>query len=471
MNLSKILKNASYLFAGNIGVKVIIAISTILLARFVGPKEYGVFAIALAIANIAGYFADLGLNETFIREANKKDKNMPVLIGSYLKTRILLAIGAAVLSFIFIRLFYNDPYLINIINWIVFPVIIGTTFQGASIAFFQAKEKMGFSSSIVVIQGLLNSAVIFLAIVFRWPVTFLAPFYGCSYIITGLYAFLLLLKFTSIKNGWDKELFNQLFAFTINGIIIMLLPQLGPIILERVASLNIVGLFSTAYKIPSVLYQIPGVIATAFYPRLFMLGNNKDHINHRDLSNVELKLMSFIGIGISLPFLLNARFWILTLLGAKWVDASIALAIMAYMIILQSINYPLADYLTTRGQQYKRMIVMIFGVIVGITGYITLGRLFGLQGAAIVPVLIELTLLLGFCFFIKSSFSFLFQATKYNILSLIICIVLFKFLPTFYPFMWLTITVFLYALVVLLLDRTLLNSLKKLVSNKLRKNI
>ena len=51
----------------------------------------------------------------------------------------------------------------------------------------------------------------------------------------------------------------------------MLLPQLGPIILEKVSTYNQVGFFGAASKIPAVLYQIPGVIAAAFYPRLFLV--------------------------------------------------------------------------------------------------------------------------------------------------------------------------------------------------------
>ena len=65
-------------------------------------------------------------------------------------------------------------------------------------------------------------------------------------------------------------------------------------------------------KIPAVLYQIPGVIA-AFYPRLFAFGNEKNIEEHRKLSSFELKLM-FLGMGISIPFIVDPSFWIVSLL-------------------------------------------------------------------------------------------------------------------------------------------------------------
>ena len=41
------------------------------------------------------------------------------------------------------------------------------------------------------------------------------------------------IRYTTIHKGWNKGILDQLLIFTVNGVIIMLLPQLGPIILEK----------------------------------------------------------------------------------------------------------------------------------------------------------------------------------------------------------------------------------------------
>ena len=64
------------------------------------------------------------------------------------------------------------------------------------------------------------------------------------------------------------------------------------------------------------------------------------------------------------------------------------------MVILQSINYPLADNLTTIGQQWKRATIMGIGLVVAIISYIILGSRFGVMGASIAAVLTEVTLLI-----------------------------------------------------------------------------
>ncbi|WP_255304599.1 oligosaccharide flippase family protein [Sporolactobacillus terrae] len=464
----KVLKNVLLLFVGNIGVRVVTVISTILLARLLGPEDYGVFTIAIAFSSIAAYITDSGVTATFIREVNKKHTNVPKLLSSYIKVRTLLSIFVFVISSLFLYFFYNDNYLKSIIGWILYPMIVGTIFQGAASAYFQSKEKMGLSSIIVVVQGGLSATSIFLAIIYKWSLTMLAPIYGVSYILSGFISVILLLKFTTIVNGWNRGLLQQLFAFTLNGIIMMMLPQIGPIILEKVATLSTVGYFSVAYKIPSVLYQIPGVIATAFFPGLFALGNRKDLMQHRHFSSVELRVMSFIGILVSLPFIMNPKFWIVGLFGEKWALASPALTILSYVMILQSINYPLADYLTTCGQQYKRVITMMCALVTALTCYTLLGKYFGLIGGAISPILIELTLLIGFCFYIDNGFKFLYNGIKYNIVSFLICYLVSRFMPNNFYILWQIIDVILFVCIVLILDKYLLNYIKFNILNKIK---
>ncbi|MBT2718166.1 flippase [Bacillus sp. ISL-57] len=471
MNLKKIIQNASYLFAGNISIRLLSAISIILLARYLGPEEYGIFSIAIAISTIAGYFTDAGLSNTFMREVTKKDAVISELISSYFRVRIVFGVLATLFAYLFINYFYNDSNLIIVINWIVYPTIIGMTFMGVGISFFQAKERMGLSTLITVIQGIISATSILMGIILHWPLIFVIKLYAGSFIVAGIISILMVLRFSTLHKGWNKSLLDQLFIFTINGIIVIMLPQLGPIILEKVSTLSDVGYFSTAYKIPAVLYQVPGVIATAFYPRLFNYGNNLDYVSHRELSKIELKVMSFIGIGIAIPFIVDPQFWIISLLGKEWIKASSALAFLSFIVIFQSINFPLGDYLTTRNQQAKRTLVMILGLIVSIISYITLGKNYGLMGGAISAIITEVTLLIGYSLFINKSISFLFISVRYNLLSFIFSLILYRFLSNSFPLLSITLVFFFYGGMVLLFDRELFKSLKVFLANKKKNKV
>lgn len=453
MKTNKILKNASYLFVGNITVRFVLAIATIFFARYVSPSDYGMFTTALAVSAVICYFTDAGLTHTFMREGTRSDANISVLISSYLRIRLILAIVISVLFAIFAQFFYPDAYLRAMVYWVVLPTMFGATLQGVGMAYFQVTERMQFTAIISVLQGVTAAAALLLGMSFQWSLMMVAAMYGVSSLVTGVIAFIMTIRYTKVHKGWDKGILDQLLIFTINGIIIMLLPQLGPIILEKVSTYKQVGFFGAASKIPAVLYQIPGVIAAAFYPRLFAFGNEKNIEEHRKLSSFELKLMSFLGMGISIPFIADPSFWIVSLLGEKYAPAGDALAILAFMVILQSINYPLADNLTTIGQQWKRATTMTIGLVVAIIGYIVLGSKYGMMGAAAAAILTEITLLIGFTLFIRKGMQLLVKGIIFNSLAFIISYGIYRIaLINLPPLVALTLTGILYGIIGIVID-------------------
>ncbi|HDR4907182.1 TPA: oligosaccharide flippase family protein [Bacillus cereus] len=453
MKTNKILKNASYLFVGNITVRFVLAIATIFFARYVSPSDYGMFTTALAVSAVICYFTDAGLTHTFMREGTRSDANISVLISSYLRIRLILAIVISVLFAIFSQFFYPDAYLRAMVYWVVLPTMFGATLQGVGMAYFQVTERMQFTAIISVLQGVTAAAALLLGMSFQWSLMMVAAMYGVSSLVTGVIAFIMTIRYTEVHKGWDKGILDQLLIFTINGIIIMLLPQLGPIILEKVSTYKQVGFFGAASKIPAVLYQIPGVIAAAFYPRLFAFGNEKNIEEHRKLSSFELKLMSFLGMGISIPFIADPSFWIVSLLGEKYAPAGDALAILAFMVILQSINYPLADNLTTIGQQWKRATTMTIGLVVAIIGYIVLGSKYGMMGAAAAAIITEITLLIGFTLFIRKGMQLLVKGIIFNSLAFIISYGIYRIaLINLPPLVALTLTGILYGIIGIVID-------------------
>ncbi|MDA2450647.1 oligosaccharide flippase family protein [Bacillus cereus] len=453
MKTNKILKNASYLFVGNITVRFVLAIATIFFARYVSPSDYGMFTTALAVSAVICYFTDAGLTHTFMREGTRSDANISVLISSYLRIRLILAIVISVLFAIFAQFFYPDAYLRAMVYWVVLPTMFGATLQGVGMAYFQVTERMQFTAIISVLQGVTAAAALLLGMSFQWSLMMVAAMYGVSSLVTGVIAFIMTIRYTEVHKGWDKGILDQLLIFTINGIIIMLLPQLGPIILEKVSTYKQVGFFGAASKIPAVLYQIPGVIAAAFYPRLFAFGNEKNIEEHRKLSSFELKLMSFLGMGISIPFIADPSFWIVSLLGEKYAPAGDALAILAFMVILQSINYPLADNLTTIGQQWKRATTMTIGLVVAIIGYIVLGSKYGMMGAAAAAIITEITLLIGFTLFIRKGMQLLVKGIIFNSLAFIISYGIYRIaLINLPPLVALTLTGILYGIIGIVID-------------------
>jgi O-antigen/teichoic acid export membrane protein len=60
-------KGTMFVFAGDTSSAVILSITSIIIARMLGPSEYGLYSIALAVPSLMLLFTDLGINPALIR--------------------------------------------------------------------------------------------------------------------------------------------------------------------------------------------------------------------------------------------------------------------------------------------------------------------------------------------------------------------------------------------------------------------
>lgn len=457
MNRRKIFLNAIYLFASNVFVRFISALAAILVARYLGAHDYGLLGVALTFAAVAGYFTDMGLTHTLIREATKPEANIKELMSSFFRTRLMLAGIITILSIVLIRQLYADEYLRYVLYWVVLPTIWGAALQGVGAVYFQIIQQMQYTALIRGFSGIITAGALFLGIIFQWPLDHLAPIYGISSIIGGCISFLMAISRLGWLEGWNPSILKGLVSFTIGGFIVMLLPQLGPLLLERVTDLKQVGYFVAAYRIPSVLYQVPGTIAAAFYPVLFEYGNRKMKKEHDKLVKLELKVMSALGVMMALPFFIYPEWWIYLLFGREWVEAVPVLWMLSIVVILQSMNYPLADALTTWGWQKYRTRVLMIALIIGALLYLAAGMRWGALGGAIAAIVAECVLIMGFATFAPSGWRLLFVGTWRNLIVLFLVFGFAIFIKRYYPYPLLNMTLIglFYIGVLLIIDRSL----------------
>lgn len=470
MSGKAILRNAFSLFISNVVVRIGNAVAIFLVARYLGAHNYGILSVAMAFASIAGYFTDAGLGNTLMREGTKPNANLDELISSFIRTRLVLAAGTALVSAVLIPMLYSDPQLHTIIYWVVLPMIFGAALQGVGTIYFQVIQKMQYTAMINGIVGLITTGTLVVSVIMKFPLAVLAAAYGFSSLGGGLFSVWMASRQVSLTSRWNPALLKGLLSFTAAGLAVMTLPQLGPIVLPKFTSLQQVGYFSAAYRIPAMLYQVPGILAAAFYPLLFQYGNEKKLDTHLNLSISELKLMSVLGILMALPFLFYSHWWMTLLLGSQWLPAGSVLKVVSWMVIIQSINYPLADALTTKGMQNRRSFVLGIAVLVGITAYTVLGREWGGLGGAMAAVLIECTLTLGFTLINPSGWTLLYKGFRFNLAALIVVLLIGLALSRYvYPLAGVALLEIIFILVAITIDRELKDQSFAFVRDLLRK--
>lgn len=468
---NSIAKNIVHLFYSTALSSILNAIALIVLASYLETYHYGLFSVALAFAMIMGYFTDAGLSEIVLREGSKKEVSISNLISSYIKMRTVLLVLTFCLGFLFLHLANaGNKELIQTAYFLIIPMVTGIALQSIGITYFQLSERMQYSGLIRITSAICLVSTLGAGISLNLDPLLICLIYGMSYLCAGIVALTLLVRNVkiSLQSKFHKGLLQNLGSFTIGGLLFVLSPHLGPIILEKTISLNEVGQFAVAYRIPQALQQIPFIVAGAYYPVLFKAYNNNlpgEHMKHLKL---QIKLMAIVGMLMTVPFYHLSDFVIKVLFGDEWGPAAYPLKILSFLLLLQAINTSLADGLTTSGKQFKRMIIQALSVIVGIVFYLVLSKPYGVIGAAYAGILIELIAFLGFWLYTSRKW-IVAKSTLIPYLTFFsITIVSTDIFLSKYPFLSATVNLLL-VLSLIAIDKELRNKIANFIKEKQKK--
>ncbi|MFB5662650.1 oligosaccharide flippase family protein [Alteribacillus sp. HJP-4] len=396
---NSITRNIFHLFYSTALTSGLNAGALILLAYYLQSHHYGIFSVVMAFAMIMAYFTDAGLSDIVLREGSKKGVNISVLMSSYVKMRAVLLLLTLAAGFLLIEWHYShNQEIIQTGYFLILPMVTGVAMQSISGAYFQLMEKMQYDGLVRI-----TSAVGLIASITTGMLLSLHPFavcflYGFSYFLAGILGIYLVTKNIrfDFKSRFHRGLFDNLGSFTLGGLLFIILPHLGPLILEKTVSLAEIGFFAVAYRIPQALQQIPFVVAGAYYPVLFRHFNSNQLSRHLELNITQVKIMALIGMGLTIPFFYLSEFFITLLFGEQWLTAAFPLKILSLMLTFQAINIALADGLTTRGLQNYRTFIQIIAIISGVFLYFFLSNSYGIMGAAFAGLTIEIITLAGF---------------------------------------------------------------------------
>ncbi|MED1468848.1 oligosaccharide flippase family protein [Bacillus salipaludis] len=396
---NSITKNIIHLFYSTALSSALNAVALIILASYLHSYYYGIFSVVLAFAMIMGYFTDAGLSTIVLREGSKKEVDTSILFSSYVKVRLVLLAATFLGGFLIIHLSHSgNPELIRTAYFLIIPMVIGIALQSIGTTYFQLMEKMQYYGLIRIVSAVGLVLTLSAGMIFRFNPLMICTLYGISYFVAGIFGLYLVRKNVQIRlsGPFHKGLLRNLGSFTLGGLLFVLLPQLGPIVLEKTMSLKDVGVFAVAYRIPQALQQISFIVAGAYYPVMFRSFNNNfldDHLRH----NLALiKIISLVGMALTIPFYYMSGYVIHLLFGEKWIDAAFPLKILSVILTFQAINIALADGLTTRGLQLNRTIVQFISAFSGVFVYMSMSQSFGVSGAAFAGVMIEVIALLGY---------------------------------------------------------------------------
>jgi stage V sporulation protein B len=347
----KAARGGLFLFIGNACSTVILAVGTIIVARLLGPSDYGLYALTLVVPILLVSLSDIGMNFALVRfpaklrsEGNATEANRLVRLGFLLKLTVsavaflVCYFGSTTIAITIL----NRPELAHFLRlaslMIVFQAILEATNNS-----FIGQDLMQYSAGVQIMQATLKGSLGPAFVLIGLGITGAVSGYILSLVCAGLIgATILFVKHTRSSGRIDDSVsvdFSALLGYSLPLYLATILgvfqTQYQSIILAHFAGNLEIGNFNATLNFNTFLAILTYPIVTAIFPMFAKMRPRDQSAELARAFQLAVKYSSLVMLPASVAVMVFSRNLIYLTYGSSYAFAP------QYLILL-SASYLLA---------------------------------------------------------------------------------------------------------------------------------
>lgn len=361
-----------------------------IVARYLGPAQYGIFSYALAFSALFLGLSKLGLDSLILKDLVQEDVDKNQVLGAAFYIKLFGGITGVILALISSMFLQKDHLTILYINIIAF----GAIFQSFDVVdfYFQSISKVKFISYCKITQIIVSMLIKCLLIYFKAELLyFVIATLVDQLILTALYFVL------AQKNQIHKMLgcFNLQrmkkvivhgYPLLITYLVILIQGRADQLILTHYFGTTELAYFSSAIRVIDVGMVLPVALSTTFYPYVLNAFKQGEEIYFKRTKQYYLLMISFAALLICI-FVLFSDLIIKILYGVEYASAALVLSMMAPRILLNSLGTARNNVLMSQGKSMTLTFTSILELTLSITLNLILIKNFKTTGIIVSSIL------------------------------------------------------------------------------------
>jgi O-antigen/teichoic acid export membrane protein len=357
---------------------------TLILVRSLGEAGFGAWSTIFAIAQIVGYFGDLGLEQIAVRKAAEQPEREGTWVSALLSLRVAIAVPVTLASIGVVALVADDASM-----FVAGVLVCGTLVVGAFAALrviFQLRVRNAIPATFELVNGVLWAVVVIAVAAFGGGIVpFAAGFLAVSALVTALQALLALrivhVPLRGARRHWP-ELVRVGIPVAISGLLIIAYGRIDQILVFELDGATGAGLYGASYRIVDRAQMVPATIMTTLFPLIAAAWGAHDRDRAKRLVHSAFDLLALGSLPAFAFTLVTSELIVRDLFGPGFEGAGPTLAVMMGTFVLTSIGY-LCGYVIIVLSLQRRFVRYAFaGLVVNVTLNVALIPPFGYPAAA-----------------------------------------------------------------------------------------
>ena len=305
MSQTKIIfRNMSWLFVSQIITSICGFIWTILMARYLGVQQYGIFGFAVSLTGILCILFDFGIGIHSVRHIATDYDSAPKYLGNAIPLKGLFSIFGFFVILIVLILMKCDELTITVTLLITLEQII-KKFVELMTATFQAFEEgklQGISNTLL---NVLTFIFILIAIYTDLGLYGISIAYIIANMIALIYCYRILTKhLTKPDYEFDKEFCKMVtlaaLPFAATAILSSIYYSIDMVMLTNMVGSYATGIYNATYKLIGVLTLFYGIYSAVIFPVMSkFFKNNESMLLTLYEKSIKYLLLAIIPIAIA----------------------------------------------------------------------------------------------------------------------------------------------------------------------------
>jgi O-antigen/teichoic acid export membrane protein len=355
-------------------------VSLMVLARLLGPKDFGLVGMVTAFTGVLGMFRDFGLSSASVQRVNVTEEQMTTLFWINLGTGGLLGLLVAAMAPA-IAAFYHEPRLFAV----TLVLAAGFILNSAGVQHGAILQRHMRFTALAVINTV--SAIVGTAIAIGgakagygyWALVAMA-------VASPLTSTILVWLATAWVPGMPhrrsgiRSMMHYGGTLTLYGLIGYVATNLQNVLLGRFWGADAIGIYGRAYRLVNIPTEsLNGVVGEVAFPALARIQDDPSRLKSYFLKGYSLVLALTLPITVACTLFVDDVIHVL--LGPKWKAAAVILRLLAPTILVFAITNPLGWLLSSIGRVGRLLKMNLVIAPLLVLSY-TMGLRYGPRGVA-----------------------------------------------------------------------------------------
>ncbi len=384
-NKKRVTKNLFWAMTGKVVNMLSALFVGILVARYLGPAQYGLMNYVISYVSIFTVISSFGLDNIEIRELAKSNERRDVIIGTSLRIRFvcsLISLGfIAALLFIFKADYYTS------IMILIYSVSIFTGCFNVIRNYFTSIIKNEYIVKTEVIRTIFGAAIKLILLWFKAPLEwFIIASTFDTLLVSSGYIISYKREVGTTKDwGYDKTLvpyyLKESFPLVLSGAAVIVYQRVDQVMIGNMIDNEAVGFFATAAKFVDLIIFLPAVLVQTITPLLVQ-------VKQRSEEEYKIKQIQFTSLVVWLSILLSfivsiSSYWVITLTyGKEYLLSVPILQVLAWKTVGMAMSSSSGQIIIIDGIQKWSWIRNILGCALCVGLNLILIPRFGIIGSA-----------------------------------------------------------------------------------------